>query len=297
MRLFLLTAAATATVASASIVNPMADYSLITFQDFRTTSDVEGRMLVGRDLLGSGTLVKNLPTGNFDGVTVGRDVNGNFNLQAGNLRYGNSRTGSFNFNGGGVAIQDPGAGSIVPSIEAMLRNTSTLMAALSPNSSVTPLGVQPAGITFTASPDANGVAVFSIDASLLSSNLAQSFDIVLNGATDVIINVAGSAANVAGGNFNGNFNTPAARSAIIWNFHEASTINVDRGFSGSILGVDATLTGNSPIDGSVAVFSADIHGELHLPTYGGNFGGVPSPAGSAVLGFAGLIASRRRRIA
>ena len=297
MRLFLLTAAATATVASASIVNPMADYSLITFQDFRTTSDVEGRMLVGRDLLGSGTLVKNLPTGNFDGVTVGRDVNGNFNLQAGNLRYGNSRTGSFNFNGGGVAILDPGAGSIVPPIEDLLRDTSTLLAGLSANSSVTPLGAQPGPITFTASPDANGVAVFTIDGSLLSSNLAQSFDIVLNGATDVIINVAGAAINVGGGNFIGNFNTPAARGAVLWNFHQAGTINVDRGFSGSVLGVDATLTGDSPIDGSVAVRSADYRGELHLPTYGGNFGGVPAPAGSAVLALAGVIASRRRRTA
>lgn len=289
-------ALAAAGLARASTVNPLADFNGITFQDFRTTADVEGRLLVGRDLLGSGTLAKNLSATNTDTTIVRRNVNGSFNLQAGNLRLGGTRTGSFNFNGGGTTVADASIGNLVADVESQLRTLSAGLAATTANSVFTLPSGQPAGVTFNAAPNAQGVAIFNVSGDLFSSNLVQSIDIALNNAAEVIINVSGTNINVSGGNFTNVFNSFQARSSVLWNFYEAETLNIDRAFSGSILAPDAHLTGNSPIDGSVAVFSANFSGELHLAPFTGSFDPfIPAPGVAPALAAAGLVAARRRR--
>lgn len=293
MRFGAIVAAIAAGIGSAA-ANPLAEFNGIILNNFNAASDVEGRLLVGGNLTGAGTLAKNLAPGAFDSVLVAGNINGNFNAQAGNLRLSGSRNGSFNFNGGGSQINDPTLPAFVDSVEAQLRASSSFLAGLAATGTVVaPVG-QPAGVTFNAVPGAGGVAVFNIDAALLSSNLVQNFNINLNGAAAVIINVSGSAVSINGGNFDGNFTNALGRTGVLWNFYEATTLDINRGFGGSILALDAHLTGNSPIDGAVAVGSADYRGEFHIAPFGGPFL-VPSPATAGLLAMGGLAAARRRR--
>jgi len=89
----------------------------------------------------------------------------------------------------------------------------------------------------------------------------------------------------------GAFTTNFARANVIWNFVDATSITLQRGFSGAILAPNAHLTNVNDIDGSVFVGSFTQNGEVHLPNYTGV---IPAPGAVALLGVAGLLGRRRR---
>lgn len=106
-------------------------------------------------------------------------------------------------------------------------------------------------------------------------------------------------------NINSNFinNARANNPQVIWNFVDATNINIGRQFQGSILAPLASITAKV-VEGSVVARNYTMQDEVHLGTYQGNdfmIGGpVPEPSSWAMLlaGF-GLIGAtlRRRRMA
>jgi choice-of-anchor A domain-containing protein len=292
-----LIAAGVSSIASAAIVN---DWNLIVLGNANNSSqDIEGRAWVGGNFISSGspTVAKNLdPASSFLGKTtlaVGGNVSvANLNQQAGNLRYGGTFAGNFNANGGGNRAQDGSIAAQVPSYTNELVGLSNFYKSLSANSTASFPSGQPGAVTYNANP-VNGLAVFNVSAAnVFNNNLIQQLNLNINSATAIVINVSGTTVNFTSGNMTGNWLSAFARSKVIWNFHQATSIFLDRNFNGAILAPNAHLRNTTAIDGSVFVKTLQQDGEIHLPNFAGF---IPTPGTAALLALAGLTAARRRR--
>ncbi|MBX3389091.1 MAG: choice-of-anchor A family protein [Phycisphaeraceae bacterium] len=283
-------------VAGASAIN---DWNLIVKNKLTSSSEVEGRTMVGQLSGTSNYGTKLLPTSsylNIDSLVVGSGGSGSSNYQVNSGRarlFGSKGAANFNMNGGGALIQnDSNVGSMISSAWADVTNASSYCSSLSATNTVTIPNSQPAGVMFNAIAGVGGVAVFNVNGnSLFQNSLVQQMDIAMNGASTVIINVAGTNITYNGGNMLGGFNIPNA-SKIIWNFYEATTLNIDRHFFGAILAPKATMSNSTAIEGSVFTDTFNQNGEVHLPNFSGN---IPAPGALALGGFGLLLAGRRRR--
>jgi choice-of-anchor A domain-containing protein len=144
-----------------------------------------------------------------------------------------------------------------------------------------------------------GYIVIDTTASVLEK-ATDSLDFVLKSSPiPVIINVAD---NVKGTiTVAPNLGDEAAGPYVLWNFENATSIDLPHGFSGSILAPDATLTTGNQVNGSVAVATFNQGGEVHLGTFQGDSAlshvlGVPEPGAWAVMILGvGLVGSALRR--
>jgi choice-of-anchor A domain-containing protein len=292
-----LTALTIALAAGASSASVITSYNQIVLGNLQTGQDTEGRLFVGGNLSGSSAQVcTQLAPLSFVGVDVlrvgGNTTINNLQVEAGNFRRSGGRTGSLNMNGGGTEIVDPSVAASVSSFSADLFATSASLAGMATDSSVQVPSGQPGPMRFIATPGLDGVAVFSISASTLTSSLVQQYELVTGGATSIVINVTGSSASFNAGNFVGNWQNAAVRATTIWNFSQATSLTIDRNFNGAILAPSAHLTNSTAIDGSVFVGSMTQNGEVHLPGYTGV---VPAPGTALLAGLGGLIMAARHR--
>jgi choice-of-anchor A domain-containing protein len=258
------------------------------------------------------------------GATVGGNV-GNIDLNASNATLlvggsigqtngGNGATieagGSLgsNPNPTGVLVEGnlgPGfSGPLVSGLQSQktvlvadLKALSTALAGLTPTGSFD--GSDPNNATFNAAdPGALGYSVIDITAAQYQS--AANLDYNLHGIPTII--------NVSGGTSitdNANSNNGAFDNDVLFNFEGATSIAFNRQVSGSVLAPYATISNNSPLEGSVAVAGFNQGGEVHQFAFAsalpGAFGSAtPEPASWAMMlagfGLAGA-ALRRRRIA
>lgn len=297
---------ATSVVALSSLANAgvFSTYNLVVTGNLQNNNqDIEGTALVGGNLSGGIVTVGNklLPASNYLGtpvLTVGGNIStSGIHLQAGNLVRQGSRSGTLDFNGGGSAVQSDivsNVSSIVSSATTEIANASTYFHSLTANSIATFPSGQPAAVNYNATPSGPGnIAVFNVSAAnVFNNSLIQQINLNAGNASSIVINVSGSTVNFNTGNFASSFTTTFARSNVIWNFFEATSITLDRNFNGALLAPNAHLTNSTAIDGSVFVASFTQNGEVHLPLYGGV---VPAPGSLALLGLGGLAISRRRR--
>lgn len=287
-------------LAGSACAGPISDFNLMVLGNLTSTSEVEGRTFVGGNLGGpSSTYATRLNPNDhlsIDTLIVGGNINAAaINLNAGNLRRGGSRNGNLNLNGGGVEIVDGSVVGFIGQYQATIANISAHLASLTPNSSVSLPGQQPAAATFNAAPAGpNNLAVFSINAAdLFSNSLVQQIELNANSASSIIINVFGSNVVFNSGNFVGAWNDLGVRATTLWNFVDATSIDLQRQFSGAILAPNASLMNNTEINGSVFIGgSFTQNGEVHLPGYEGY---IPSPGSLALLAAGAIVATRRRR--
>lgn len=291
---------------SAQSLSALSTYNVITRGNFSTNSDVEGRVLVGGNFTGTNSsnignkLQGKVPSNDLVFRVQGNISGGNpINLNAGSLEVGGSTNGRIvNFNGGGSLKSNPNAD--YSAIINDLALASTVLDQLGPNSNVLMPADQPAAFKFVATPDSNGLAVFSINGSdLFSNSKVQQIELVANGATDILINVNGAQINWQYGNLVGLFTQAGWRDNIVWNFADATTINFGgHNMMGQVLAPNADITTSGVIDGSVVANSLTTTSEVHLPGYNGNIPlqSVPEPS-FALLGGLGvlLLAGRRKR--
>lgn len=294
-------AALTTIAGSTHAATTFTDFNLVVLGNLDSTSEVEGRAAIKGNLSGpaSNYATKLLPRPSWLGVDtliVGGDLQAtNIQVEAGNLRLGGSQGSTLvNFNGGGSKIVDSGAASIVDGFGSQMQSARLSLSSLSPTASVTLPGSQPAGVTFNAVPGAGGVAVFTVDGnSLFNNDKVQQMDLNLNGASSVVINVMGSSVTWNHGNMVGGFTTADARAKVIWNFYQATSIDLtSKGLNGSLLAPNAAVSFQGVIEGSAFVGSMTQRGEVHLPLYTGI---VPAPGALSLAGLSLLVATRRRR--
>ncbi|WP_439534696.1 collagen-binding domain-containing protein [Polymorphobacter sp.] len=261
-------------------------------------------------------------------VVVGGDVKGmNFNAQNGTMQVGGnlqnfngssggayqvggSTSGNINANGStittglGTAFASSVVAGLVAerdSLSANLNGLSQTLAGmtLADNPSSVLVGSQ--GPVFNAVAGDNGFALFTIDANLLS--MGQINFSFLGDPMPIVVNVLGQTVNW-------NANPVGAYNAslnpwLIWNFVDATTINVDRMVHGSMLAPLATITNSTAIEGTIVALNMNMRGEVHLGSYAGGSDWllpepIPEPASWAMLitgfGLVGAVMRRRRMV-
>ncbi|WP_294541920.1 collagen-binding domain-containing protein [uncultured Rhodoblastus sp.] len=273
------------------------EFNGVVWNNFTTTSDVEGR-LAANHITGGATFYV-APRGQastfqaVNAITIA-NTHGNVN-NGGSVNYVSSISNShFNFNGGGSLVNQTPYFAISDFTTPLNAEVATLTG-LAANSTVNASDHN--DVKFNVAADAKGTAVFEITTAQFQSFAGVEFANALSAKT-IIVNVTG------GGSINQNFNyvgsnTSYQNSHVIWNFEDATSLGI-KTIHGAVLAEDATVTNNSPIEGLLYAKNFNGNGELHdypfqgvLPTTAA----APEPATWALLGlgFVGLGFAARRR--
>lgn len=276
---------------------PLGTYNLVVLGNLSSSSEVEGRTWVGGNLTGGSSnygIKLNGITPSVVTLAVGGNIAvSNVNMTFGSATYGGSLSGNINLNQSG-ATKTGGVALDNATMSQALHDASTTFKNLSANSSVSLPSGQPGPVNFNVSAGVTD-AVFSVTAAqIFGNNNAQQINLNnASGVNSIVINVAGTNVDFNGGtNFTSAFNDSSLRSKIVWNFYQATTMNIGRNFYGSLLAPDATLTNSTAIEGSVGVANFTQNGEVHLPL---STVSVPEPAMLGAIGLAQLLLGGRRR--
>ncbi|PWR02233.1 hypothetical protein DKT77_13175 [Meridianimarinicoccus roseus] len=319
---------APASAAPLSAAEVLSLFNGVTAGDMSSSQEVEGRLYVGGNLTGNTLQVgfKDVTPSDLDElIVVGDSTIGTINAQNGSdVTIGGNASGTVELNGGsqgtrtariggsftgnanqgtvldGQQANDPNFAARFPEIDfAALEADSAFFATLT-------------GTVFDTSdfnnkkivgaPDADGLSVHN---ATLADLAGGGYSIDLNGATTVLINVAGTVGSFGMNALGG---TGAVAENVIWNFFEATSINVGTAIIGSVLAPLADMTGfGGSTEGSVIARSITLsNGELHSRTFEGTVptrsapppppSTIPLPAGLPLLlaGLGGLAILRRR---
>lgn len=280
----------------------LTQFNLVVFGNHSLDSQVHGRAFVGGDLVGgSGSMTTGnyvLPPSGFADVTVVGDVrSGDVNTVGGaSVQIGGAIVAPAKVNNA-ASVQTGVSGLDVKAaeLEATLKQASQDIRAQSANAGLSDFngtqGWQAVGLT-------GEQTVLSIAAADLNRN---ELNINLNGALSILINVSGTSVNLAR-----NFNAPEEFGArVIWNFYEATSLNIATRWVGSILAPLATVSNGNNIHGTLVAASFNQGGQVHQQAWAGTLPGtdpapapIPLPAAGWMMlaGLASLAALRRRRV-
>lgn len=281
------------------------DYNVVATGTLDTRSHVDGRTFANNlKVTNSPVFAMHPSAGTGDTLTIAGTVTGNaMHVNRGTVRTKNALPGGFQLNNAS-AIVDPTVS--IADLAGQISSSSAYYGALTGSEAGFAAGsitVQEGKrLVFTAGAAAAGkTAVFTLSAAQLGlSNLELSFN--LGSATSAIVNVVGGATlSPNQGNFLGNRLALAPR--LLWNFRDATTLNLNGNWVGSILGPGLTVNSNNQnIEGGVYVANFNQTGEVHNYLFRGPFepeprgGPNPVPVPSAALaGLAGLAAGGLRR--
>ncbi len=248
---------------------PLSDYNLILFGDLHTTSNVKvyGQAVIGGDLNSSGEFGSHLTDSAFNATNnvevVGSVQSPNLTIQNGYLGYGGTKSiTNLNCNESGLAqnscvrkLDDVTAvADKLDGFYSDLSDESDFYRGFGITGDVTGTSLSYSGL-------ATSLVVFNIAGADLFANNAN-WQLDFGNAANVVINVSGTdlsnpgSVNLSGSGF-GNYNN------ILWNFYDATSLNLGNGWRGNVLAVDADVSIMNDIDGSLAAKSYTGSGQIH----------------------------------
>lgn len=276
---------------------------------------------VGGDIAGSVTMngggnayvgsvsgnLNNNANGTGSTYVVG-DISGNVGTNNGSTIYGGQLTGNASANGSGTVqhqtVTPPfNPATVVANAITTLSDFSDQLSNLAANSSY---GFSGNKVVFNAVGDSNGLAVFTIDNANSFFSQAGEFEFnFANNAQRVLFNVI----NDSVGDplyINANFLADAANqwgSKFLWNFENATSIDIGAQFGGTILATGADVGNSANIEGTLVARYVLQAAEIHSRPLDAGFASsipaaVPVPGAaplflSALAGFGAW--SRRTR--
>lgn len=318
-----------ATAQSLSVQDMLYQYNAVTTGDFESSQEVEGRVFVNGNLSGSNINIGFVPVpAGSDAVMVvnGKTTIGQINGQNGNVYLNDPGVVSSNIERGGngdVAVYVNGGfngrdnfgivhanqgdlSSKEPQIDfGGVSSYSSYLSGLSgaaydgTNFNALNNAVQSEGENWNASK----VTVYNTSLAQLQSGTFQSN---LGSGESMIVNVSGTS-GAFGLNATGDMGVSGR---ILWNFYEATDIDVNTKILGSVLAPKAKMNGfNGSTEGSVFARAINLsNGELHLQPFVGDIPtlgatsvpeiGAEGAAGAVILVLGSLmVMSGRRRLA
>jgi len=301
------------------------EWNVVAFNNLSTSNHIGGRVLVGNNFTVNNGVVamdgSNIPTttNGTAAITVGGNTSfSNGNVNGSGVQVGGNLTGNFNNNGGGAvqvggtaqnqqnfSVQANQGANFTNTILAQSADIKASLTSLSQNlqTLANTAGVQVGGdsnnqsITVTGT----GLQVLNWSEAMFEGSSNQQLQISIPSGATLVVNVAGTDLD-----FNRNFNTYANMKNVLFNFYEATTVDIGRQFSGSILGVFADITGGNSgnIDGTVVGnnVTQNANGEIHNAYFQGDLSSLSGPVSVApepstwamlILGF-GLVGAMMR---
>ena len=259
------------------------EYNLVTIEDFVSNGHIQGKSFVGGDLSGSTATFGQSINGETSLTVVGEIASGtsikaeNNHVVVSELNADASGTydGQSIGNASSVVVGSTASLEIIKEdYKTQLESASASFAALDTNSYLSNNN-----LTIDDDITAGDYAVFSIDGNTSIFDGSNSGGLGIQTSTagmsneEVLSNLAGIIINVSGDNLElytniiGNFSNSIFAEKIIWNFYEATEINLEQTLYGTLLAPLATVSTTKNIDGAVGVSSLIFSqaGEIHMP--------------------------------
>nr|WP_315212011.1 choice-of-anchor A family protein [uncultured Duganella sp.] len=301
------TAAAAAMIAVASMGGAHAavldltlgNANVFAFNDFKAPqADVEGAIMAGRDVSLSNYSVNDKNVDAYGGyaLIVGR----NFTFTSGAVTNGDTYVGGTSTLNQSGTLATPVKGGAAPvnmtALAASLTSTSQALAQVATTGSAQ----QKWGGVYISGTN-SAVEVIDLDATWLNSSSYYNLSNMKAGAT-LIVNFSGSSATFSGGYqaFDG-YN-------VLFNFADATTLNIATGFTANVLAPNASVTnGSGVINGNVVVNNWNSGVQINANHYfvatdiPGLASAVPEADTYAMMlagvGLVGVMVRRRKRAA
>ena len=293
----------------ADVNSSMANWNVITAGDAYLNDPVGGRIFVGGNLnYGNqvATVESSVAATNITLAVVG-NINSWANIQHGSVVAGGTSQ-YLALNGGTLTTGSPVPSSISP--VTSLINNSLYWSTLTPNSTVA-YGSGSATFNTTAG---SSVAVFDVTgAQTFNANLWNGIGLNLAaGVNTVIVNVNATTINGGYTPFLSSFQNAFGSGNVVFNFYNATSIDIGAEVYGYIVAPNATVNLHSGVQGGIMANSINNIGGVGItppvgstgPSWNGSLpdvavpGPVPEPASLALLpvGAAALWFFRRRTV-
>lgn len=270
--------------------------NVFAFNDFKAPqADVEGAIMAGRDVSLSNYSVNDKNVDAYGGYSliVGR----NFSFTSGAVMNGDTYVGGTSTLNQSGTLASPVKGGVAPvnmtALAASLTKTSQALTQVATTGSAQ----QKWGGVYISGTN-SAVEVIDLDASWLNSSSYYNLSNMKAGAT-LIVNFSGSSATFSGGYqaFDG-YN-------VLFNFADATTLNIATGFTANVLAPNASVTnGSGVINGNVVVNSWNSGVQINANHYfvptevAGLVSAVPEADTYAMMlagvGLIGVMARRRK---
>jgi choice-of-anchor A domain-containing protein len=297
----------------ADINSVLAQWNAVASGNLDMVNDIGGNVYIGGNLTVPSSFTtasvgnSAIPVSEVSLAVAGNiDNGGAINVNGGSVVVGGAIEDSrmINMNSHGTVTQgNPSAlpASPVSQITAASQYWSTLAA----NSGTTVANNDQLDFNCTAG---DSLAVFNISAQTMFDSGYQGFTLMPgSGTSEVIINISGADVNWTTGSFFSQFNTTYWDGRVLFNFYNATTVNLSGQIGGYVVAPTANLTEANDIDGGVMAENITVDSEINLPPNSGSAAwlgelpNVPVPEvstfipGMSALAMFGIIAWREKR--